>query len=153
MIRVTFCVPGPPVPWERSSGAGKRRFTSPRTRAYQAHVRQCAYYAMIAAHLRTPWDGPCRVLRRFYLPDARRRDEDNLVKSINDAGNRMVWADDSWIKSSSTEVFLDRKRPRVEVEVELHHELNGWISPSRAAALKASDRASRSRKSATPPAP
>ena len=138
-------IPGPPVPWERNAGSGKRRFTSPRTRAYQAHVRRCGAFAMLAARL-AAWNGPVRVSRRFYLPDARRRDEDNLIKSINDGLNGVVWADDSWIKSASVDVLIDRERPRVELEIEFLDELNGWVSPALSASRKVSSPSSRPRK-------
>ena len=56
---------------------------------------------------------------RFYLPDAKRRDPDNLLKLIHDAMTGIVYDDDHQIRRQVWEVAgVDRADPRVEIEVE-----------------------------------
>lgn len=63
--------------------------------------------------------GPVEVRLRFYLPDAKRRDPDNLLKLIHDAMSGIVYHDDHQIRRQVWEVAgVDRVDPRVEIEVE-----------------------------------
>ncbi|HEY8378668.1 MAG TPA: RusA family crossover junction endodeoxyribonuclease [Nannocystis sp.] len=63
--------------------------------------------------------GPVEVRLRFYLPDAKRRDPDNLLKLIHDAMTGIVYDDDHQIRRQVWEVAgVDRTAPRVEIEVE-----------------------------------
>jgi Holliday junction resolvase RusA-like endonuclease len=117
MMDVTFTVPGPVVPWQRASSVGTRRFTSTRQRGYQASVRMHA----LAARPRGPWlptkASRYRVDVEAYLPDERRRDLDNIAKTILDALNGVLYLDDSQITTLLVATHVDRERPRVEVRV------------------------------------
>lgn len=63
--------------------------------------------------------GPVEVRLRFYLPDRKRRDPDNLLKLIHDAMSGIVYHDDHQIRRQVWEVAgVDRVDPRVEIEVE-----------------------------------
>jgi crossover junction endodeoxyribonuclease RusA len=117
MMRIAFTVPGPVVPWQRASSVGTRRFTSTRQRGYQASVRMHA----LAARPRGPWL-PSKAQRyrvdvEAYLPDERRRDLDNIAKTILDALNGVLYLDDSQITTLLVATHVDRERPRVEVHV------------------------------------
>ena len=64
-------------------------------------------------------EGPVEVRLRFHMPDARRRDPDNLLKLIHDALTGFVYHDDHQIRRQAWEVAgTDRAEPRVEIEVE-----------------------------------
>ena len=54
---------------------------------------------------------------RLYFNDKRKRDWDNYHKLSCDALSGIVWEDDSQIKKSFVEVFIDKENPRIEVEV------------------------------------
>lgn len=116
-LDVRFVVPGPVVPWQRASSVGTRRYTSAKQRAYQRTVRLVA----MAARPRGPWL-PSKAQRyrvdvEAYLPDERRRDLDNVAKTILDALNGVLYLDDSQVVTLLVATHVDRERPRVEVTV------------------------------------
>jgi Holliday junction resolvase RusA-like endonuclease len=53
------------------------------------------------------------------MPDKRRRDADNCVKSICDGLNGVLWDDDAQVVEMSVRKDLDRDNPRAEVTVEV----------------------------------
>jgi Holliday junction resolvase RusA-like endonuclease len=53
----------------------------------------------------------------IYLPDRRRRDIDNINKALLDGMTGVLWRDDSQAVVKDNTPRLDRKNPRVEVEV------------------------------------
>jgi Holliday junction resolvase RusA-like endonuclease len=116
-LDVTFVVPGPVVPWQRAASVGARRFTPAKQRAYQANVRMHA----LAARPRGPWlpskHARYRVDVEAFLPDERRRDLDNVAKTILDALNGVLYLDDSQVVTLLVATHIDRERPRVEVAV------------------------------------
>ncbi|MCX5671210.1 MAG: RusA family crossover junction endodeoxyribonuclease [Planctomycetota bacterium] len=63
-----------------------------------------------------------RVTAKFYLPDQRRRDPDNLLGSLKAAIDGLVdggvIGDDRDFIHMPVEQYVDRARPRVEIEVE-----------------------------------
>lgn len=63
----------------------------------------------------------CRVTVNVYMPDARRRDVDNVLKASLDAlSAARVYEDDSQIVRLTVErMGIDRDRPRLEVTVEV----------------------------------
>jgi Holliday junction resolvase RusA-like endonuclease len=75
--------------WQRTRGAGNRRFMSPKLRLY--------YYEMYEALTKTglqPLDTEKEyaILVKFYFRDKRHRDTDNLIKGIGDLGQPSKWA-------------------------------------------------------------
>lgn len=66
-----------------------------------------------------PNDGDLSVKVRAYMPDARRRDLDNLLKaSLDGLTHARIWHDDSQIKQLAIEhCGIDRDNPRLEIEV------------------------------------
>ncbi len=53
----------------------------------------------------------------FYVIDKRRRDIDNLMKTVADALNKVVYKDDSLICVIHMQKRLDRDNPRTEIEI------------------------------------
>lgn len=116
-LDVRFVVPGPVVPWQRAASVGTRRFTSTKQRAYQRTVRLIAQ----ASRPRGPWL-PSKATRYrvdidAYLPDERRRDLDNVAKTILDALNGVLYLDDSQVVTLLVATHIDRAEPRVVVAV------------------------------------
>ena len=116
-LDVRFVVPGPVVPWQRAASVGTRRFTPTEQRAYQRTVRLIAQ----ASRPRGPWllskASRYRVDIDAYLPDARRRDIDNIAKTILDALNGVLYLDDSQVTTLFVDTHIDRAEPRVVVAV------------------------------------
>lgn len=67
------------------------------------------------------WDleGPFDLDLRFYFQDLKLRDDDNCEKAVKDALKGVVWDDDKWVRFRriTKAMALDRKSPRVEIEV------------------------------------
>lgn len=105
------------VPWQRGATYQGRRLTPKAQREYQRAVRWAGMCAL--AERGGPWPDRSRFAVELvvYEPDARRRDLDNQAKTVLDAMNGVVWADDSQIDALTVVRRLDRERPRVEVLV------------------------------------
>jgi len=113
-VILTATIEGRCVPWQRTASYQGRKLTPKTQRAYQRHVR-----AVLAAARprRWPLDMRYAVEAIVYEPDARRRDLDNEVKTLADALNGTIWADDSQIDALAVLRRIDRDRPRVELTV------------------------------------
>lgn len=136
MTALVFTVPGKPVPKQRARmGKGGRFYTPPDTRRYEALVRLHALKATQSYRLprgclpRDPWPKSARygieVLATWG--DARARDLDNLLKSICDGGNGVLWDDDSQIDRKTISRTLPEKAPRAVVRVTVLDP--EWFSP------------------------
>ncbi len=110
---ITFVVAGDPVPWERTDGNGRRRFTAPRTRQQKQLV---AASARIAGAV--PLSGPMKLTVHSFRATRRRCDWDNLGKLVSDALNGVCWLDDSQVDDARVLKSVDPERPRTEVTVE-----------------------------------
>jgi len=115
MTTVTWL--GKPVPWKRTSGSGKRRYTEPAYRAWKDSFG----WAAKAAHEGNPWNESCAVAIQvasdgvkavFVLlstetglvlspiverPKGVRGDIDNYVKAVMDSVQKIVITDDRLI--------------------------------------------------------
>lgn len=127
-MRLTFTIPGPPVPKARArvvSHVGKdgkrttRGITPKRTEAYEKHVGLIALSARLDSYSAWPWkrdDARFGLLVRIYYC-AHEGDGDNYVKAVADACNGVLWPDDKqvydgrWIKEK-----VERGQERIEVE-------------------------------------
>jgi crossover junction endodeoxyribonuclease RusA len=114
-----FQVPGPPVvkarPRSTTTSTGKRRtYTPDKTAKYESKV---ASFALIERPRGWPLDLLYAVSLEFYLPDKRRRDIDNLAKSVLDGLNGIGYADDAQISTLIVVKKFDKKYPRVDVVV------------------------------------
>lgn len=119
-----FFVPGPPRPWQRVLVNPKTRvmFTAPETRAYQVTVKTEALAAAARSGWRPRGEDSIGVSLWIRFLDARRRDLDNVCKTILDAMNTIVYLDDSQVdeihlyREASGErsgvVVCVRRRPR-----------------------------------------
>lgn len=121
--RLAFTLDGPPVPKARArKGKGGRWYTPKQTERYESAVRVAA---MVAKHMagikgtRWPKDARYRVEITCHFPNDQRRDGDNVLKSVLDACNGMLWNDDVQVATSVTHRAVDRERPRLEVMVEV----------------------------------
>ena len=113
---VAFTVHGCPVPKARAGRNGGRSFTTAATRKYE---RAIAWAATDAISCRGAWprNAAYRLEVAMYFPDARRRDADNVLKSICDAGNKLLWRDDTQVIETATLKRIDRDMPRIDVRV------------------------------------
>lgn len=61
-----------------------------------------------------PYNGEVRVEMYWFMPDARRRDQDNL-KMVYDAMSGLCYKDDSDIWERIERKYIDQDNPRFEV--------------------------------------
>lgn len=99
--------------WRQFKG---RTILSASGREYREEVKRCLWEN--APRYRV-LDRDCQVSIRAYVPDARRRDLDNMLKaSLDGLTHARLWEDDSQIKKLTIEhCGIDRENPRLEVEV------------------------------------
>lgn len=116
MKSLKFVCFGPPVPKGRPRFSRKcgRAFTPSKTRDYEAFVSDTAIKAVAAAES-WPVDAKYCVSCTMYFGDKRRRDGINVMMSLQDAMNAVVYDDDSQIKRGHYEVLYDKDDPRLEV--------------------------------------
>lgn len=113
-MKISFTVPGTPVPKQRPRmGQGGRWYTPSKTKHYEQLVASCALHAGAR-----PWRHPARLTIEIYWPDNRRRDLDNAAKSIGDGLNGIAYDDDSQLIELNVSAHLDRITPRAVVTVE-----------------------------------
>ena len=133
---IEFVVLGVPAAWQR---AGRRpngiSFTPKATAQWEAKVlsayRQTVGAAKVGVYqagstkrkikgrwLREPLFGsePLEVEIDFHLPDRKRKDLDNLAKTI-DALNIAAWRDDSAIERMALRKFYDAPNPRAVIRI------------------------------------
>lgn len=110
-----FTVPGRPVPKGRPRlGANGHVYTPRETQDAEDSI---GWAGRRALRSRKPVAGPVSVTATFYVADRRRRDLDNLVKTVLDGLNGIAWADDSQVVALSSLVVLDPSNPRTDVTV------------------------------------
>lgn len=103
---------GVPVPWQRVGLRGGRSFTPAKTRKAERDLAYCFRSAV----LERPIYSNVALLAVFYMPDRRRRDLDNLLKTVMDAGTQAgVWRDDCQVTAQAGFVELDASDPRTVV--------------------------------------
>lgn len=114
----SFSVIGRPVAkgrprFDRRSG---RTYTPKKTREYEEMVGTIAAFRRPA---RWPLDSEYCVELGVYLPDARKRDIDNIAKCVLDALNGIAWRDDRQVANLHVTREIDRDNPRVEIRIEV----------------------------------
>ncbi len=117
-LLVHLIVSGEPVPKARPRVVRTGTYTPTRTK--DAEQRILHYLKVAYPHL-TPTEGAVSVSCDFYMSTARRTDLDNLLKLVLDAGNHVIWRDDSQIVESYARKHLSGI-PRTEISV---HVLGG----------------------------
>ena len=105
-----------PLPQSRARFGRGKVFESARMKEYKSEVRQAARSAMkdqqpLSAAL------SCRIKlwRKFKATSRRYGDADNHAKSILDACNGVIFADDSQVTALTVEKY--QGTPKIEVEI------------------------------------
>jgi Holliday junction resolvase RusA-like endonuclease len=120
LTRLAFTIPGPIVPWRRGVPFKGRVLTDAKHRDYMRHVRACGELAVLTqARGRWPMDAVYDVTLHIFFQDLRTRDLDNCEKIFFDATKAVLWKDDAWKQFRAVHKYpaLDRKNPRIEVDV------------------------------------
>lgn len=78
------------------------------------------YQWQLKAKPRHILNGEIKVVIEIYFKDHRKQDVDNFNKLILDAGNNIIWQDDSQIVDLTVRKFIDTINPRVELYIYEH---------------------------------
>jgi crossover junction endodeoxyribonuclease RusA len=99
--------------------ATNRRIRTEETRSYFAEAGWIAKQWAQEAGWVVPEPGRKIVVRLWYAwPDRARRDAHNREKVLLDALEGVLYPDDRWVLVQEQDFFVDRERPRVEIEIE-----------------------------------
>lgn len=118
--RLRFVIDGRPVPKGRPRFVhGMRHPITPlETRRYESHVRAMAMHALRISHLAWPMDAHY-ALRVHVAKVADRGDADNFLKLASDAIEHVFFGNDRRVRSSSVSQEVDKRHPRIEIDVEV----------------------------------
>jgi Holliday junction resolvase RusA-like endonuclease len=103
---------GEPVPKARARVTRRGTFTPAKT----LHA-EMAWEWLMRGRAQTPTREPIILEANFFLSNRRRCDLDNLLKLVVDAGNGIVWNDDSQIVELVAHKHVDRDQPRTLLRV------------------------------------
>ena len=115
LVKVQFTVGGKPQGKERPRlGKGGRVYTPKATKRFE---RMIAWAALGVRPRGWALTGRFVVEVVCYFPNERRRDCDNVLKSVMDGLAGVLYNDDSQVAIARVTKAIDRERPRTEVVV------------------------------------
>lgn len=110
----SFWVDGQPIPKARPRLGKNGAYTPEKTKAWEYVVSQNA-----AIHLTEfPFTEDVWLTLEFYRKGKQRADLDNLIKSVMDALNNIMWLDDKQVVRITASVSYGSKLPGVRINVE-----------------------------------
>lgn len=116
-MKLQFTVLGPPVPKARPRVTGRVTYTPKRTKDYEDAVRRWAHRVVVK--FGGAWDdlGLFEVDCTFYMATNHACDTDNLIKSVLDGMEKVLFRNDNQVmKVSGLRVYGDAN-PRTEITV------------------------------------
>lgn len=118
-MKLSFVVPGNPIPWKRAETNGKRRYNHPSTEAWKAKVFREAWNACQGYEPCWYRDRAYRVSVTFYRKNETGTDLDRLMNAVLDGMEGAAYVADRQVKGfGKTDLLIDRKNPRAVVTVE-----------------------------------
>lgn len=126
-MKLEFVIFGAPQPKQRARVTSKGTFTPAATRRYEKAVRETAWAALHlwrGEHgcLGWPEDGEYELECKFYMPDYRLGDLDNLGKAISDGLEGAGYENDRQVSKVSLVRVYGDANPRTEVTLT-------WLGP------------------------
>lgn len=112
-IVIQLTVPGDPVSKARPRWSGGRFYTPRKTIAYENTVRW--HFKKELKDREPDKASTFGVKAVFYRSTRHRIDIDNMLKSILDAANKLVWEDDKQVSEICARLELASPDPRVEI--------------------------------------
>jgi crossover junction endodeoxyribonuclease RusA len=117
MMKITFDVPGKPVPKQSYKHSKSGGYTPAHVKQWQNIISDAAAWSFLTFQV-PRFDGDVKVKLEFRLHDARRRDSDNLSKCVLDGMNGIAWIDDTQVNDLHITKVIDRENPGVMITVE-----------------------------------
>lgn len=119
-VLIEFTIPGKPVGKERPRmGKNGKFYTPKRTRDFESLIRQVAIVARNRVKIYKPLDEPVAVQIIIFHCNNQFGDMDNIIKSILDGMNKIIYHDDkqvSEIKCMRITDITDRTDVRIETK-------------------------------------
>lgn len=116
MLRIE--IEGDPIPAARPRYSVRRVYQPKRNVEYRRQIQAAARLAMAGAE---PMQGEIcavvKVYRKWKRTARQSGDLDNLVKSLWDGLNGIIFEDDSQICRCTVEKFTDKENPRAVIEI------------------------------------
>lgn len=121
--RITFTVPGKPIPWHRArlsrsnriDGRGVRHYKDQKDVAYQKAISMHAMHSiqLWTQSFKKPWDpsGEWEMECEFSVHDLVKKDVDNLGKQAMDALSGVAYNDDKQVVRMIVTKRLNREKP------------------------------------------
>ena len=109
-----FVVPGQPLPKARPRIGKNGAYTPQKTLAYENTIGWCVRAEMADFE---PLRGDIGIKLDFYRKGRRRADLDNMIKSVLDGLNGILFEGDKQVCRLVASVVYGSKQPRVEIEV------------------------------------
>jgi len=111
-----FTVPGSPKVLQRARMGRYGKWYDPSANE-KKYIAGFALQAMATART-DQISGNLMACMTFYISDRRRKDLDNLIKSVMDALNKLVYDDDSQIvRIIASKEVCEKNKDRTEVEI------------------------------------
>lgn len=107
----------PGAPWSKSRPRFGRGRTYMKPEDVDAERRTAMHLKRVVPR---PLEGNAGLVCIFYRPNRQRIDTDNLIKHVCDAGNGVLWIDDSQCTAVMGVIELDSENPRTVVAVGGH---------------------------------
>lgn len=110
-------IPGEPVSKGRPRVTSHGTYTPEKTKTAEEEVG----WALKLAWKKEPSTSDFMVGMEFHVKGKRRWDLDNLMKLVLDAGNKIVWKDDSQVIELHGYLIRSSTNPRTEIVVKENH--------------------------------
>lgn len=107
----------PGAPWSKSRPRFGRGRAYTKKEDIDAETRTATYLKSV---VKRPLEGNAGLVCIFYRPNRQRIDTDNLIKHVCDAGNGVLWLDDSQCTAVMGVIELDAENPRTVVAIGEH---------------------------------
>lgn len=118
-MSLRFTVPGEPFAWQRVQERGRKKFNSTEMTAAKETIAQYASLAIREAHGVGSYPKACKFWLdcTFFIGSNRRAnpDIDNLLKTVADALNGLVWYDDRQIVGLKAHKLLSPRAAATDV--------------------------------------
>ena len=115
---INFFIPGKPVGKERPRfGKNGGIYTPEKTKNYEVTIAQLSLVARNAIGIFKPWENLVLVEMEIFCESKQSADIDNIIKSILDGMNKIIYHDDSQVAALDVSKYFDCEEEGVSVFV------------------------------------
>ena len=108
---IEFFIPGPPVGKERPRLGKFGVYTPAKTQTYEAQIALLANVARNQAQIFAPLQNEVQIDLQIHCASKKAPDIDNIIKSILDGMNNVIYLDDSQVIALNAIKYLESTKP------------------------------------------